>query len=253
MRRTAALVRILTPREVRLKYRENVLDVAWALITPVAIMAVYGVVLTQSFDVTGSCAPYLSTAWAGLVPWTFFASAVGVAVWSLLSSADLMSKIYFPREAIPLSVVGAALIDLAIGVVTVFGVALFQGVDVGVTSLAVVPALAVLVVWTAVIGLFSAAVAVFLRDTTQAVQLGLRVGFFATPVMYEPALLPEAFRWTASVNPLAVAIEGIRDGLLCGTWPQWGLLFLHLTIGLALLVAGVLYVRSVESRMTDVL
>lgn len=253
LRRTAALVRVLTPREIRLRYRENVLDIAWALITPIAIMAVYGVVLTQSFDVTGSCAPYLATAWTGLVPWTFFASGMGVAVWSLVTSSGLLAKIYFPREAIPLSVVGAALVDLQIGILTVLGVAIFQGVDPQLASLGIFPSLAVLIVWTAALGVLSSAVAVFVRDVTQVVQLGLRVGFFATPVMYEPNLLPSAFAWTASVNPLAVAIEGIRDSLLCGTWPRWGLLFVHLCVGLALLLGSVLYMRSVESRMADVL
>ncbi|MEL7210857.1 MAG: ABC transporter permease, partial [Actinomycetota bacterium] len=139
------------------------------------------------------------------------------------------------------------------GTLTVIGVALFQGVSIQPEVLAMVPALAVLIVWTAALGVLAAAVSVFLRDVTQMVQLGLRVGFFATPVMYEPSLLPAAFKWTASVNPLAVAIEGIRDGLLCGVWPRWGLLLTHLAVGVALLAASVLYVRSVESRMTDVL
>jgi ABC-type polysaccharide/polyol phosphate export permease len=178
---------------------------------------------------------------------------MGVAVWSLVTSASLISKIYFPREAIPLSVVGAALIDLGIGIVTVFGVALFQGVDLKVQVLGMVPALAILVVWTAAVGVFTSALAVFIRDVTQIVQLILRVGFFATPVMYEPSLLPSAFAWTASVNPLAVAIEGVRDSLLCGAWPRWGVLFIHLALGVLLLMASVLYMRSVESRMADVL
>jgi lipopolysaccharide transport system permease protein len=114
-------------------------------------------------------------------------------------------------------------------------------------------ALLVLAVWTASISIFASVLSVFLRDVTQAVQLFLRVGFFATPVMYEPSLLPAPLAWTASVNPLAVAIAGVRDPVLCGTAPAWGPLLAQLAVGSLLLFAAVLYVRSVESRMADVL
>jgi ABC-type polysaccharide/polyol phosphate export permease len=100
---------------------------------------------------------------------------------------------------------------------------------------------------------FASVLAVFLRDVTQAVQLLLRVGFFATPVMYEPSLIPEAFRWTADLNPVAVAIAGVRNPVLCGTAPPWGALVAQGVAGFAALVLAVLYVRSVEARMTDVL
>lgn len=253
VRRVIGLLRILTPREIKLRYRENVLDMAWALITPVAVMIVYGIVLTQSFDAEGSCSPYLSSAWTGLVLWTFFATALGMASWSLLSSAELITKVYFPREAIPLSVVGATLLDLGIGAVTIVVVAAVQGVDLSPMALAALPALLVLVVWTAALCVFSSVLAVFLRDVTQAVQLFLRVGFFATPVMYEPSLLPSAFAWTATVNPLAVAITGVREPVLCGVAPDWGVILAQLVVGSIVLVLGVYYVRSVETRMTDVL
>ena len=253
IRRVASLLTILTPREIRLRYRENALDMAWVLITPVAVMIVYGIVLTQSLDVEASCSPYLSSAWTGLVIWTFFATALGTASWSLLSSSALIGKVYFPREAIPLAVVGATLLDLAVGTVTILLVALFQGVDLSLVALTALPALAMLAVWTAALCIFTSVLAVFLRDVTQAVQLFLRVGFFATPVMYEPSLLPAAFEWTATVNPLAVAIAGVRQPVLCGVAPEWGPLLAQLVIGSILLVLAVLYVRSVESRMTDVL
>jgi lipopolysaccharide transport system permease protein len=253
VRRVADLVAILTPRELRLRYRENLLDVAWALITPVAVMIVYGIVLTQSFNASGSCSPYLSSAWTGLVVWTFFATALGTASWSLLTSSDLITKVYFPREALPLSVVGATLLDLGIGVVTIVIVALVQGVSLGPMAFAAIPALVLLLLWTAAACVFAAALAVFLRDVTQAVQLFLRVGFFATPVMYEPSLLPHALAWTATVNPLAVAISGVRQPVLCGVAPDWEPLLLQLVAGAVLLVLSVLYVRSVESRMADVL
>ena len=253
IRRVGSLLTVLIPREIRLRYRESALDVGWALITPIAIMAVYGVVLSQSFNVSGSCAPYLITAWTGLVLWTFFAQAVGTATWSLVSSADLVGKVYFPREALPLAVTGASLLDLAIGATTVVILAFFQDVVFAPVTLTAGVALLSLVIWTAAISIISSVIAVFVRDVTQAVQLILRVGFFATPVMYEPDLIPPAFRWTATWNPIAVTIQAVRDPLLCRDHPAWGLLLLHTCAGLAVLVCGIAYVRSVEGRLADVL
>jgi lipopolysaccharide transport system permease protein len=252
-RRTVDLLRILAPREFRTRYRQSVLDIAWSLISPVVILAVYGVILTKSFDVDGGCSPYLSSAWTGLVLWTFFATAVGTAAWSLLSSADLLSKVYFPREVLPLSVVGATLVDLAVGLVTVVLVVLVQGVPIDAHALAAIPAVLVAVVWAAGLSIFVAVLSVFLRDVTHGVQLLLRVGFFATPVMYESSFLPPALRWSASVNPVAVSIDGVRQTLLCQGSPRWGLILVQLVAGCAVVVLGVAYTRSVESRMVDVI
>ena len=246
------LVKVLTPRELRVRYRQSLLDIAWALISPVAILIVYGLVLTQSFDVTSACGPYLSNAWAGLVIWTFFSTALGTAAYSLISSADLVTKLYFPREALPLSMVGASLADLGIGLVTVFLVVLVQGVHLTWTTVYAVFPLVVVVIWTAAISVFVGVVAAFVRDVPHAVQLFLRVGFFITPVMYDESFLPPALAWSAAVNPVAAAITGFREAVLCGQRPDLVILGIHLLTGSAALFATVLYTRSVERRMTDV-
>lgn len=250
--RTASLMRMLVPRELRVRYRQSALDIAWALVVPVVTLAVYGVVLTQSFGVEATCGPYLSSAWIGLVIWIFFANAVGSAVGSLVSSADLITKLYFPREALPLSMVGAAMLDLAIGTATILPLAMIQGVPASVTWIGLLAPVAVVVVWAAAVGVIVAAVAAFVRDLLHAVSLALRVGFFAVPVMYEASFIPERFQWTARANPLAAAITAARDAVLCGAWPNMGLLAGHLAAGLAVLALGVLYTSSVESRISDV-
>lgn len=248
---TIQLIMVLAPRELRTRYRQSILDIAWALISPVAVMIVYGIVLTQSFDVTGGDIPYLSLAWSGLVLWTFFATSLGTSVSSLISSRDLVTKVNFPKEALPLSMVGASLADLAIGLVTVFLLAAAQGITPTWTVLLFALPLVVLVIWSAAVGVFVAVFAAFVRDVPHVVQLVIRVGFFATPVMYDAETLPPAFAWTAVVSPVAVSIEAFRDAVLRGDVPDLPLLALHLLIGSTLLVAAVLYTRSVESRVTD--
>lgn len=117
--RTLQLVRVLAPRELRVRYRQSLLDLVWALISPIVILIVYGLVLTQSFGVNGTCGPYLSSAWIGLVLWTFFGTALGSSVTSLISASDMVTKLYFPRETLPLAMVGSALADLGIGLGTI--------------------------------------------------------------------------------------------------------------------------------------
>jgi lipopolysaccharide transport system permease protein len=244
---------MLAPRELRVRYRQSVLDIAWALINPVVVLAVYGYILTQSFDVTSACAPYLTSAWTGLIVWTFFATAVGSAVTSLISSTDLITKVYFPRETIPLSIAGATLADLGVGFVTLVVLMFIQRVPLTWWALVSILPIAVIVVWSAAISIFASVIASFVRDAVHAVHLAIRVGFFATPVMYEASTLPPSVQWTAQVNPVAVSIEGMRATLLCGMAPAWRTLSIQLAVAGLALVAGVLYTRSVEARMVDVL
>jgi ABC-2 type transport system permease protein/lipopolysaccharide transport system permease protein len=251
-RRVVALLPILVRREIRTRYRTSVLDLGWAIVTPVALMAVYGVVLTRSFDVTAHCSPYLTSAWVGVVLWTAFANAVGGAAGSLTSSADLITKVYFPLEAMPLSVAAVSLLDMAVGLLSLIGLALVQGVHLGPTAFAAVLPIAVLIVWTALISMVTAVLATFVRDVIHGVALALRLGFFATPVMYEVDFLPATLRWTATVNPIAASITGVRDTMLCGTAPATAVLAVHLLVGLGAAVLAVAYTRSVESRVVDV-
>ncbi len=250
--RTWALLKILTPREFRVRYRESFLDLAWAVITPLVYLLVYGIILTQAFGAEGSCAPYLSSAWTGLVVWTFFSGALGMATSSLILAAHLTSKIYFPREAIPLADVGVNGLDFAISFCTIFVVAGLQGIAPTKTVIGAIPVVLMVVVWTAGVSIFASALAVFIRDLTQAVQLFLRAGFFATPVMYEASFLG-SLQWLAVVNPIAVGIDGLRRTLLCGLWPNWTLTAIHLAIGSVVLIASLFYMRKIEQRLADVL
>lgn len=250
--RTVDLTRVLVPRQLRIRYRQSVLDIAWALVVPVVTMAVYGVVLTQGFGVEFPCGPYLSSAWIGIVIWTFFATATASAVTSLVGSADLISKLYFPREALPVSMVGAAGADLAIGLAITFPLLVVQDVAISSSWLWLVLPLGVLIIWTLAVSIVVAALAVFVRDVVHAVNLGLRVGFFAVPVMYDASQLPSSLQWTATYNPIAVCITQAREILMCSGGEDLGLLAVHLLAGTVLLVAAVLYTASVESRITDV-
>lgn len=250
--RTWALVRVLAAREFRIRRRQSAWDTAWSLVTPVVVLVVYGVVITQVFGVEDHGVPYLSLVWTGMVVWTMFATAVGAGVQSLVSNGDLISKVYFPREALPFADVAASLFDLAIGGVVLLVLILVQIGGFAATAFAALPAMVVLVLWTAAVTCLLATVAVFVRDFTHITRLLLQVGFFATPVMYSADLLPDWLRTIEKLNPLAVCIDALRDALLIQRWPDWPLLGAHAFAGAVLVVLAVRYTASVENRMVDV-
>ena len=251
--RSWSLIRVLSARQFRARYRQSALELAWGLITPVVVLAVYGIVLTRVFEADGGGVPYLSLVWTGMVAWTTFATALGSGVYSIIGSADMVSKVYFPREVLPLAVVGASLVDLTIGLVVFVPLLAVQVQDVSPAVVAVGPVLVVLLVWTAGVAVLLATLAVFLRDTLHATKLLLQVGFFASPVMYPTSLLPPDLAWWASVNPLAVCMVALRDATVFHRWPDWRLLAIHAAIGCALLAGAVALCRQVEDRMVDVL
>lgn len=240
-------------REVRSRYKQNAGKGVWMLVQPVVMVLIYGFVFTQIFDVTGQGLPYLSMAWAGLVLWQFFQHGVQMGMHSFLYESATLSKVWFPREIVPLTPGTAAFVDLGIGLVVLVAVALVQGVSIGITAVGAVAPLVVLAVWMYALALLLAPVAVFLRDVTTVVPLILRLGFFATPVMYSAAEVPDEYAWLREANPVAVAITGVRDAVLSGLWPGWKLLAVHLVAGLVLLGATFRYLRRVEDRLVDAL
>lgn len=240
-------------REIRSRYRTSALDVFWALLNPVVTMGVYGFVLTQGFEVESRCGPYLVSAWSGLVLWVFFASSLTASVTSIVSASPLVTKVYFPREVLPLAATGSAIVELLLGLLTVLILLVIGGIEVSASAaLAVLPVF-MLVLWAAALGVFLAAFAAFARDIVHAVFLLTRVGIFAVPVFYEERILPPVLNGAAGANPVAVAIESFREAALCGRPPALMPLAIHTVIAACLLFLSSLYMRRVEARITDLL
>lgn len=254
-RRVAELLRHWTNRELRSRYRRGVLRFGWSLITPVVLLVVYGVVLTQGADVRfDDDLPYLSAAWAGLVVWTFFSGCLSSGSTSILGAREMVAKIAFPREVIPLSSVAVTIVESAPAVALLAALALVQ-IGAAVISpalIALLPAIACLLLWSTALAVGVAVAAVFVRDVVFLARIVVQVGFFATPVMYPPSFLGD-LRWLAVLNPFAVVIEAVRDSLLRGQWPDAGLLGVHSVVGGLALIGVLLVTRRVELQIADVL
>lgn len=245
------LLRLWTAREFRTRYRQSWLRAGWSVVQPVVLLITYGWVLVQVLDVGESEVPYLTFAWAGLVPFTFMSQCLGQGVGSIQYAGHVISKVYFPREILPLSVVGAACVDLAITTAILVVAAWVQVGPPTVHLIALVMVNLVLVSWTAALTVLAATATVFRRDLGHAMPLILRVLFIVSPVMYPVTLLEERVPALTALNPLTVVIEATRDVATRNTWPAWGPLLGHLVAGSILLAAALLLVRRVESKMPD--
>jgi ABC-type polysaccharide/polyol phosphate export permease len=253
--RTRFLIRLLplwTAREIKAQFRQSAFDIGWALLTPVITVVGYGFVLTRAFGVDGDGIPYIVFAWAGVVMWTFAANAMMRGASSLVGSAELVRKVPFPKEVVPLANVAAAGLELVVGVVVLIALMIQQGVRPGATAVAAIPVMAAFVIWICGCAILFATVTTFVRDLQHGLAVLLRIGIFVTPVMYPASEVPARYRWALDTNPLAVFIDSLRACLLRGTWPDWTLLGWHSAAGLILLLAAVGYLRRVEGRLADV-
>jgi lipopolysaccharide transport system permease protein len=251
VRTTVPLVRVWTVRDLRVRYRQSVLRSGWSLLQPLAILFTYGWVLTSVLDVRPEEAPYLTFAWAGIVPFTFFAQSLGLGVGSIQQAGPVISRVYLPREVLPLSVVAGTFVDLAIMTGTLVVVSWVQVGHPTVYLLGLVPVFVVLLLWTTVLTVAAAGITVFRRDLNFAVPLFLRVLFIVTPVMYSAELIAQQSKWLVDLNPLAVVVEGTRDALYRQQWPDPALLGAHFAVAAVLLVVVFAVFRRLEPRMSD--
>lgn len=248
------LLRMYASRQFNLRYRQSSLGLAWTVVQPVAIVAIYGLVFFYLLGIKTEPrdGPYLSVLWIGITAWMYVMACVQAGTVSLLNDAWLIGRVWFPREIIPLAPVVAGLVDLAVaGAILVIVVAV-QGASFSLALVSIPVVLAVLIVWAAALSLIFGAVTVFFRDMTTIVALGLRLLFISTPVMYAASVVPPEWRWLHAVNPFAVVINNLRAIILGEVWPNWELLALHGAIGATLFYAGLWYIRAVERRMVDI-
>jgi lipopolysaccharide transport system permease protein len=190
---------------------------------------------------------------AGLVPWTFFSTAVGTTAVSLVGNGNLVSKVYFPRLCVPIATVLAAFVDLLVAAVVLLGAMAVFGVGGGWRMLAAVP-FALLAFGAALgVGLWLSAIAARYRDVRYVVPFLLQFWLFATPVAYASSLLPKSWQFVYALNPMVGVVEGFRWSLLGSSVAIGGLALSSTVAVLVLLLSGAFYFRRMERSLADVL
>ena len=246
------LLWVLTERDIKVRYRQTVLGVAWAIIQPVLLMVVFSVFFGRLAKMPADGLPYSIFVFAGLLPWTFFANAVSSSAASLVGSANLVSKVYFPRLIIPLASVGGGLVDLGIATVVLLAMMLGYGLGWSVNLFAA-PLLIAGVIFIALgVGVWLSALNVAYRDFRYVVPFLIQFWMFATPVVYPASLAPEQWRWLLFLNPMAGFVEGFRSAFL-GRPFDWRAIGISLVAAFVVFVLGIVYFEKVERRFADII
>ena len=242
----------LTVRDLKVRYKQTVLGVAWAIIQPVTAMIIFSVIFGRLAGLPSDGHPYPVFVFAGLLPWTFFANAISAIGGSVVGSGALLSKIYFPRLIIPLTPIGSGMVDFAISTGVLLLLLLYYGVPWG-SGLAAVPLLVVGVVATAVgAGTLLAALTAAYRDFRYVIPFLTQMWLFATPVVYPGSLVPEAWRWALYLNPMAGWIDGFRAAFFGRSFDPLGLA-ISSVVATILLLGGLTHFARVERKFADII
>jgi len=247
------LLYFLFVREVKSKYKQTVLGVAWSLLQPLSLMIVFTVVFSLFARLPSDGVPYALFSYCALVPWQFFAGVLGRGAGSLLSNQVLVQKVYFPRELIPLAVVGSAVVDFAVGVVLFVALLWYYGIALGAVTFLVLPVFLIQCLFVVGLIFLLAPMNVFYRDIGFIIPVAIQLLMFATPIIYPLSIVPERFRPYYILNPMAGIIEGYRRVLIHQSMPDWSSLAIAAFISTVLFALGLLYFKRVEFKLADVL
>jgi lipopolysaccharide transport system permease protein len=245
------LLYFLVWRDIKVRYKQTVLGAAWAVVQPVFTMIVFSVIFGKLAGLRSDGIPYPVFTFAALVPWTFFATGLAMSSNSLVGSAHLVQKVYFPRLIIPLATVLAGIVDFAISMVVLLVLMLWFH-RVPTWNALWLPAFVLLAFITAVgVGLWLSALNVKYRDVRYVVPFLSQLWMYATPVAYASSLVPHPWRTVLGLNPMAGVVEGFRWALL-GTNTQPGpMIVVSALVAVVLLVSGAFFFRRTERTFAD--
>jgi lipopolysaccharide transport system permease protein len=247
------LLWLWTLREVQVRYKQSLLGVAWAVLQPLALTVIFTLVFSRLIEIDTGGIPYPLFSYVALAPWTFFTTSLNFGIGSLVNNMNLVTKIYFPREILPLASIGAAFVDFLVSVLILAGMLLLYGITPGATVLWIVPLLLIQFALTVAVVLLGSAFLVFFRDVRFVVPLLIQVWMYATPIIYPLASVPPRFRPWYFINPMAGIIDGYRRVLLTGQAPlQEGLLTGIITT-LVLLGCGYIFFKRSEHVFADLI
>ena len=247
------LVLSLALRDIKVRYRQTLLGVAWAVLQPVAFMVIFSLVFGKFGKISSDGTPYPLFSYTGLVPWTFFATALSLAVNSIAANISLVKKIYFPREVFPIGVTIGAFVDFVVASSLVAALMVWYHCS-ATWQLLWLPWLIVLEI-AFIVGttLVAGAMNVFYRDIKYIVPLAVQLWMFATPVIYPVSKVPEHLRGWYMLNPMAVIIDGMRRVTLHGQSPELGPLTIATVLVGAFCVFAYRYFKRVEVKFADLI
>lgn len=246
------LLYFLIWRDVKVRYKQTAIGAGWAIFQPLMTMIIFTVVFGDFAKIPSDGLPYPIFAYTALLPWNYFAQAISRSGVSLVGSANLISKVYFPRLIIPLSAAVAPVVDFAIAFVILLAMMAWFGIAPTWGVLALLLFLLLALATALAVGLWLSALDVRYRDVGYTIPFVVQIWMYASPVAYPVSLVPERWRLLYSLNPMAGVIEGFRWALLGTGNPDFGVMAASAVVIMALLLGGIVYFRQMERTFADV-
>lgn len=247
------LLFILAGRDVKLRYKQTFLGVTWVILQPLVTALIFTVVFGNFAKLPSDNLPYILFVFAGLLPWNLFSASLSRAGGSLVGSANLISKVYFPRILVPLASTGAVLIDFVVASIVLGFLMVIYQIPPTIRILAV-PFFLLLTLLTAMgVSLLISAWSVYYRDFLFALPFLIQAWTYASPVAYAMSIVPEQWRWVFSLNPAVAFIEGFRWALLGSNGLTWSMVAVSTFSSLLFFILGLLVFRRIERGFADVI
>lgn len=253
LQRYRSLLLLWSLREIRVRYKQSLLGVAWAILQPLAMAGMLSLVFHFIMRVPNGDTPYLLFSFSAVLLWTFVSNGIQSGSNSLIGNMGLVGRIYFPREILPLAAVAGAAVDLAVASPVLILLLWLHAWPLRITILWLLPLVGLMILMTAGIALVGAATMVYFRDLRFVVPLGLQLWFYASPIVYPIDLIPSQLRVWYAINPMVGLVSGTRDALLMGVAPSAGSLVYSLIVSIATFILGFALFKRTERTFADVI
>jgi homopolymeric O-antigen transport system permease protein len=246
------LLFFLVWRDVKVRYKQTALGVAWAVLQPLLATLIFSVFFGRLAKIPSDGVPYPVFAYVALVPWQYFANALTLSSNSLVASQNLITKVYFPRLIIPLGSVIAGLVDFCFAFVVLIGMMFYYGIKPSPTIFLFPLFLALAVCTALAAGLWLSALNVQFRDVKHTIPFLVQFWFFVTPVVYPSSIVPAKWRLWYGLNPMAGVVEGFRYAVLGKAGRPGAMIWVSAAAVAVMLIGGMLYFRKMESTFADI-
>jgi len=247
------LLVVLTLRDIQVLYKQAALGIAWAVVQPLFAVVIFTIVFGHFAKMPSDGIPYPVFAYAAVLPWTYFAEAVRRGATGIVTDAELVRKVYFPRLIMPLSAVIGPMLDFVIALVVFLGVMIYFGVTPS-PRLFAVPFLLVIVALLALaVSLWLGPINVRFRDVKYTLTFMLQIWMYATPIVYPLSIVPPAWKWLYSLNPMVGVVEGFRWAAFGSGSPDIASIGISLVIIVFLLIGGLVFFRRMEQSFVDLI
>ena len=239
-------------RDVKVRYKQTALGIAWAVLQPLMTMVIFTLLFGKLGNMPSDGIPYPLFYFGALLPWTYFAATLANSGNSLVVNANLLTKVYFPRVILPTSAAVSGLVDFAVGSVLLFGIMAYYRIVPEWTLLLWVPLIVLLFVFALGVSMILAALNVKYRDVKYTLPFLVQLWLFVTPVIYPISMIPERYRSFVALNPLSGVIDTFRASLVPAKQVDWPLLGISAVVTVAVFAAAVVFFKKTERAFADI-